>query len=200
VDRYNIMDFVKLGSVRELSGLKPVLKDAEATGPDPVYWVFSEVTDSKWANITIIAPGDFNKECPKTFGHYHGTDVNETYHLVEGQGVLVMQKKHFDNGNWVEDMVDEVVLVKANPGDEILITPEWGHSWHNTGESPLISFDDWRTGHDPADYAAIERLRGMAYYLVKEDGKINAIPNQNYKNLPEPSWLSATEFRQKYQE
>lgn len=190
---------MKLGSVRELAGNKPVLKDPMSSGPDPVYWVFSELTQTeRWANLTIIAPGLYNGEYPKTFGHYHGTDVPETYHLIEGEGILMMQKKHLDeNGNHVPEMVDEVVLIKAKAGDEILITPEWGHSWSNIGKYPLLSFDDWRSGHDPSDYETIKNLQGLAYYLVEEEGKVTPVPNSNYKNLPEPQWMTAQQFAQK---
>ncbi|MBI4099399.1 hypothetical protein HY440_00155 [Candidatus Microgenomates bacterium] len=92
-------------------------------------------------------------------------------------------------------MVDEVYLIKAKPGDEILITPEWGHSWSNVGNGPLISFDDWRAGHTPADYAPIEHLQGLAYYLVVEGTGPKPAANPNYKNLPEPKWVSAEEFK-----
>lgn len=190
---------MKLASTRELSGLKPVLKDPNATGPDPVYWVFSEATDGKWANVTIIAPGSFNGEYPKTFGHYHGVDVPEIYHLIEGEGVLIMQKKHMDGDKWVPEQVDEVLLIQAKPGDEILITPEWGHSWSNVGKGPLISFDDWRSGHSPDDYAKIEQLQGLAYYLTSENGQVKPVANSYYKNLPEPKFITAAEFKATYQ-
>ncbi len=187
---------MKLGSIRELLGMKPVLKDPDATGQDPVYWVFSECSQEGWANVTVIAPGNYGGEYPKTFGHYHGSEIDETYHLVEGEGVLVMQKKHFDeSGKWIPEVVDEVVLIKAKPGDEILITPEWGHSWSNVGSAPLISFDDWRAGHSPTDYSEIEKLQGLAYYLIDKDGEVTPVANSKYQNLPDPVWMSAEEFR-----
>lgn len=189
---------MKLGSVRDLAGLKPVLKDNEATGPDPVYWVFSEVSDERWANVTVIAPGNFNSEYPKTFGHYHGTDIDETYYLIEGEGILLLQKKHFEGDKWIPEKVDEVILIKAKPGDQILITPEWGHSWSNVGSGPLISFDDWRAGHSPSDYEDIRSLKGLAYYLVEEEGEVKAVPNPKYRDLPEPKWMTAEEFKNQY--
>lgn len=195
---------MKLGSTRDLSGLKPVLKDPNSFGPDPVYWVFSEVTEGRpeqsegsksWANVTVIAPGKIGEEYPKTFGHYHGTDVDEVYHLIEGEGVLLLQKKFIDeNGNWIKEKVEEVVLIKAKPGDEVVITPEWGHSWSNIGKGPLLSFDNWRAGHSPTDYSDIEALQGLAYYLVEEAGKVTAVANPNYIDLPGPKWMSAEEF------
>lgn len=187
---------MKLGSIRDLAGNKPVLKDPEANGPDPVYWVFAEIGDERWANVTVIAPGSYNGEYPKTFGHYHGTDNNEIYHLIEGDGVLQLQSKHIGHkGEWVKDMVDEVYLIRVKPGEEVLITPEWGHSWSNVGELPLLSFDDWRSGHKPTDYEDIKNLQGLAYYLIEENGQPKAVANPHYKNLPEPKWITADEFK-----
>lgn len=187
--------FVKIGSSRELASLKSVLKDPSSSGPDPVYWVFNDVGNEKWANLTIITPGSFNGEYPKTFGHYHPTGVpDETYHLIGGEGILVMQKKHFENGSWIPEMVDEVYLIKTKPGEEIVITPEFGHSWSNTGVEPLISYDNWRSGHQPSDYEPIEKLQGMAYYLVEKNGEVEAVPNPNYRDLPKPKWVTAKEL------
>lgn len=186
---------MKLGSTRELSGLKPVLKDPEAIGPDPVYWVFNDVMNREWANITITVPGNFNGEYPKTFGHYHGVDTPETYHVIEGEGVMLLQRKHLEDGSWDMKAVDKVYLVRAKAGDEITILPEYGHSWSNVGNVPLITYDNWTAGHSPSDYEPIEKLKGMAYYLVEENGKVKAIPNPSYTNIPEPVWTNAQEFK-----
>lgn len=176
---------MKLSSTRQLFDLKSVLKDPNSSGPDPAYWVFSEIAPSeKWANITIIAPGNYNGEYPKTFGHYHGVEVNEIYHVIEGEGVLQFQKRD----------LSKVYLIKAKAGDEIIITPEYGHSWSNIGKLPLILFDNWTSGHKPSDYEPIERLQGLSFYLIEKEGHPKAVPNPKYQNLPEPVWLTAEEF------
>lgn len=187
---------MKVTSVRDLNSLKEVLEDPDSEGPKEVYWVFSDIKKDNWYNLTVIIPGDFGGEFPKTYGHYHPVDApNETYHLVEGEGVLLMQRKKVEGGSWIEDEVGEVYLIKMNPGDEVVITPEWGHSWSNTGDGPILSYDDWRVGHTPKDYEVIERLEGMAYYLRKDGNEISLDKNPNYKDLPEPKWVSASEFR-----
>lgn len=195
---------MKLGSIRSLEELKPVLKDPKSLGPDPIYWVFSEITDPElvegWANVTVIAPGGLGQEYSKTFGHYHPGDApDEIYHLIEGDGVLILQKKYIDGaGQWQQDRVAEVVLIKARAGDEIVIKKEYGHSWSNIGSGPLISYDNWRSGHTPSDYEYIEKLHGMAYYLIEDPKssrlKIKAVSNPNYKDLPDPKWVTAQEF------
>jgi oxalate decarboxylase/phosphoglucose isomerase-like protein (cupin superfamily) len=195
----NIRINMKLASIRELAGLKPVLKDPEAQGPDPVYWVFGEATSDRWANLTITTPGTYNGEFPKTFGHYHPAEAPiEVYHVIEGDGIFQLQKKHLDaQGNIVVDQVEEVVLIQAKPGDEIAITPEWGHSWSNVGGSPLLTFDNWRSGHSRSDYEPMEKQQGMAYYLLSDEGgEVKLEKNPKYQNLPEPRWMSADEFKE----
>ena len=95
------------------------------------------------------------------------------------------------------NQVDEVFLVKVAQDDEVKITPEYGHSWTNTGKMPLILFDDWKAGHHGSDYDMIKKLKGLAYYLIEENGQPKAIANPNYQNLPDPVWLTAQEFSQR---
>lgn len=175
--------------------MAPVLKNPESGGLDPVYWVFNGVSDKTWANMTVWNYGEYGQEYPKTFGHYHPDDApDETYLVVEGEGILLLQKKYQENGIWFTGRVEEVLFIKAKMGDKIVINKDYGHSWSNIGGGPLITFDDWRIPHTPSDYREIEKHQGMAYYLIKENGQPKAIPNPKYSNLPEPKWVSAEEF------
>ncbi len=200
---------MKIGSTRTLEENREVLKDPDSVGPDPVYWVFSGIETVPWDNMTVFAPGRYTStslstngggEYPKTFGHYHPEDSkDEVYTVIHGDGIFVMQKKFFDeNGQWVENKVSEVVLIFAKHGDEVVIKPEWGHSWSNVGDDPLITSDNWIWGHTPADYEVIGKMHGMAYYLIEEAGAPKAVPNPNYADLPEPQWLNVEQFSQKY--
>ncbi|MBU1133148.1 hypothetical protein KKG08_02660 [Patescibacteria group bacterium] len=186
---------MKIKSAQPLSELKSVLMDANSSGPDPAYWVFENITKDKWHNMTVTAPGDYNGEFPKTFGHYHGSDSNETYKLISGQGVLLIQKRKFADDDYVDDLIEKVYFVEFLPGDELIITPEWGHSFINIGNEPLITFDDWNEPHSPSDYEGIKNLRGMSYYLIKKDGKAEFVKNENYKEVPTPQWVSVNDLK-----
>lgn len=186
---------MKLSSTRDLAGLRVVLKDPQSLGPNPAYFVFDEVSREKWFNNTILAAGRFGDEFNKTLGHYHPENAAlETYKLIFGQGVFIMQKKHSQNGILAPGVVDSVYIVEMEVGDEVIIKPEWGHALINLGDLPLITFDDWKLGHTPQDYEPIEKAHGMAYYLITEAGKVKAVPNPNYRNLPEAKWISAQRF------
>lgn len=187
---------MKTLSTRSFQELKSVLQNPDSIGgPDPVYQVFGIEDDPEWANQTVLASGRLGAEYPKTFGHYHGSPIEETYHVVKGMGVFLLQSKKIIDGQWIQSQVDQVFLIKASPGDEITITPEWGHSWSNIGEQNLVTTDNWRAGHTPSDYQVIEELHGMAYYLIDQDGVPTPVANPNYQNPPDPIWITAEEFK-----
>ncbi|RJR27025.1 hypothetical protein C4561_04590 [candidate division WWE3 bacterium] len=184
---------MQIKSTRTKGELAEVLMNSKSNGPDVAYWVFSEISQGKWENMTVTTNGFYDSEFPKTYGHYHGTNVIETYMLVSGKGILQLQKKLI---NGPVEKVERVFMIQfEKSGEQIQIPFEWGHSWSNVGNEPLITFDDWRSGHTDSDYEIIKRLKGMSYYLVKDaDTGIRAVPNENYKDLPEPEWITPEQF------
>ena len=186
-----------LKSTRTLKEMVPVLSNPslgeQVNFDTSVYWVFSNISKF-WENMTLIAPGEFNGEFPKTFGHYHSSNTTEKYKLLSGKGILLMQKRKFVDDDWVSDELEKIYFVEFLPGDELDITKEWGHSWSNIGNEPLVTLDNWKDGHTPGDYQPIEKLGGMGYFLVKNNEGANFIPNPKYKDLPKPEWISAKEF------
>ncbi len=186
---------MKLKSIRTKEELDPVLMSPEEEGPDVAYWVFSEINGGgQWENMTVLSHGKYGNEFVKTFGHYHNDPHTETYRVVSGRGLLILQKKHFGDGSMVPNKIDKFVIVNLTPGDEVVITQEWGHSLINVGNEPLITMDNWTHGHTPADYDQIEQLHGMAYYMIQKNGNADIEPNPNYYDLPNPEFMSPAEF------
>lgn len=194
---------MKVKFERKLNELAEVLLNTKIKGDATSYWVFTDVTlpnptsTKKWINMTIIAPERIDIEFNKTYGHYHPVKVVETYKVLSGKGVLYLQKKHIDKGKHIEDMVDEVLCIRVQPGEEIQIPFEWGHSWINIGEEPLVSVDDWNEPHTHSDYEPIKKTQGMAYYITSGgDGIINEIPNPRYKNHPPVKWVDVKQAKE----
>lgn len=186
-------------SARNISELKEVLENPNSQGPETAYWVFGGISEDKWENMTITPPGKYGREFPKTYGHYHtASDETEIYKLISGKGVFLLQKKHTnEEGEIIPNKVEEVFLIKAEtPGEEIIVPKEYGHSWSNIGMEPLITFDNWRWNHQPTDYEPIRELKGMVYYVIENEEKIELIPNPNYIDHPEPKWTTPKEFGQ----
>jgi oxalate decarboxylase/phosphoglucose isomerase-like protein (cupin superfamily) len=193
---------MRLEWLRSKTEIKDVLFEPKANGPEIAYWIFSHLSEQtekkKWENMTVIAPGTYGKEFTKTYGHYHTHHILETYRLAHGEGIFILQKKFIEKGEWHQEKVSEVYMVKLKSGEEITIPYEFGHSWSNVGNTPLITFDDWDAGHVPSDYEAIKRLKGMCFYIVDDNGGFKFIPNPRYKNHPEPKIVTAKEFQKLY--
>lgn len=171
---------MKLLTYRTLDNLKPILRNPSISGSNNiVYEVHTNLGDAQWVNQTTIQSGHLGQEYTKTFGHYHTTNHEpELYRVKSGEGILVLQKKR------------EVLLVHAKTGDQILINPEYGHSWSNIGSEPLVLLDNWSFGHSDEDYAFIAKHHGMAYYIVEENGQPKAVANTNYLESPKPIWTT----------
>ncbi|MDP2671700.1 MAG: glucose-6-phosphate isomerase family protein [bacterium] len=165
--------------------IKEVLLNPDSDGPEAAYYILRGRP-----NITIWEAGKYGEEYVKTYGHYHLHNEKENYTFLFGEGVGVLQ--HRDQSG----EVGEVRLVKVKSGNKVEIPAGWGHAFVNTGKTYLISSDDAPedASHSQNDYRPIQEKRGMAYYIIEKDGKLEAVPNPNYKNLPEPEWVEAEKF------
>jgi len=193
---------MNIKSTRSIQSLSEVLMTPDATGPETAYWVFENISKGKWNNITILVSGRYEREYPKTYGHYHiSSQEIECSKIISGSGIFMLQKKFYDSeGNWVPNKIESVYFVKsvAPPAEIVMIPKEYAHSWINIGDMPLVIYDDWRepkNGDESHTYNEIENLRGMAYYIVEgSDGTLEVIPNPLYNDIPEPLWVTSEEF------
>lgn len=133
-------------------------------------------------DITVIFPGILGKEPTKTLGHYHSRaefspyTYPEIYEVLAGEAVFLLQKR---NGATISD----VVVVKALPGDKLLVPPDYGHVTINSGNTILVTSNLMATSatSDHRDY--IEK-RGAVYHLIKGEEELVFQPNFRYGVLP----------------
>jgi len=93
--------------------MKEVLMDPNGIGPAIHYYMIRGGVDQK--NITVWEPGTIGGEYIKTYGHYHVGKLDETYWILYGQGVALLQKL----GN-SDDIVEEFKAIPVKPGDSVL--------------------------------------------------------------------------------
>jgi glucose-6-phosphate isomerase len=173
------IDLTKLTpKIRKLSDMKSVIYDQKwlETTPDAeLYYMYGNLIedgDLKYS-ITVVPPNNLGKEFVKTMGHVHIGDYKETYTVLDGNAVYLMQKT---NGETVED----VYAVMAKKGESIIIPSGYGHVTINASNETLKT-GDWRNSGCKQDYSLFEKMRGACYYYTK-DGWVK---NENYKNIPE---------------
>lgn len=188
--------------------MKEVLMHPEAEGPQVHYYMIRG--GSGKTNITVWETGTVGGEYIKTYGHYHVGHLDETYHVLAGEGVILLQSRRKNqSGNPIDDEIEAFYAIKVKTGDRVFIPSGIGHLAVNVGKVWLVTSDDSPVNFaeaDPvslpghADYTPIKKLRGFAYYLVEENGKPALIKNHNYKYTAEPEWFTPKEYAKKLAE
>lgn len=188
------IDFKNVGkhyAARTNDKMKEVLMNSEASAPDIHYYMIRGGRKQK--NITIWEPGTVDGEYIKTYGHYHIGELDETYFILFGEGIALLQKLAVDeNGEPIADSVEEFRAIKVKAGDSVFMPAHWGHLLVNIGETYFVTADDSPVNfeeHDAAslpghaDYELVKKMRGFAYYVVEIDGKPTLKKNPLYREI-----------------
>lgn len=178
-------------AARPQEKMKEVLLDPEAEGPSIHYYMVRGGKDQR--NITVWEPGTVGGEYIKTYGHYHVGDLDETYWIIFGQGIALLQKLATDsNGQPIKDSVEEFKAISVKQGDSIYMPSGYGHLVVNTGTTYLVTADDSPVNFDEenpvsmpghADYELVKQMRGFAYYVIEHEGKPALVKNALYKEI-----------------
>lgn len=188
------MDFTyvpKHYAARTHEKMREVLLDPQGQGPAVHYYMIRGGTDQR--NVTIWEPGTVAGEYIKTYGHYHVGDLDETYWILLGQGIAILQKLAVDNsGNMIPDVVEDLKIIPVTAGDSVYMPAGYGHLVVNTGTTYLVTADDSPVDFedkDPvslpghADYDLVKTMRGFAYYIVNHHGHPALVKNPRYKQI-----------------
>lgn len=164
---------------RKLEELKEVVSDPKAQGPEVVYQVYRGIgaKDDEMISITVMPPGKIGREYVKTHGHYHQGKGEETYLVLSGKAIFLLQKQS------VGGKIDEARLVERRSGEEYVIPEGFGHCLINiSGETIVVA--DWEASQTGHVYDEIRKKKGMAYFLLEGEGGVEAVANPNYGVLP----------------
>lgn len=172
---------------RSQKEMKDVVMNPEAIGPENHYYMIRGGSDK--GNITVWESGTIGGEYIKTYGHYHVGKLDETYTILSGEGIIILQER--DDS---DDVLKSFKAIKVKSGDSVFIPSGMGHLGINIGKTWLVTRDDSPVNLDEnnavsfpghADYEPFKKLHGAGYYVVEKNGKIEFIKNPNYKKLPE---------------
>lgn len=171
--------------------MKEVLMDPQGVGPEFHYYMIRGGIDQK--NVTIWEPGTISGEYIKTYGHYHVGQLEETYWIIYGEGIVILQKLATnDKDEMIADVVEEFKAIPVKAGGHVFIPTQWGHLAVNIGTTYFVTIDDTSVDFeekDPvslpghADYKPVQKMRGFAYYVVERNGKPALKKNPLYKEV-----------------
>jgi len=169
--------------------MKDVLMDPNAPTLNEHYYMIRG--DNEDRNITVWESGTVGDEYVKTYGHYHRGDGDETYWILFGRGIALLQKRAVEGETPLSDSIEEFTVTHINQGDMLFVPPRFGHCLVNTGPSFLVTADN-NVAHaqeGPAsapvenDYEPIKEMRGFAYYVIQHNGEPTLVKNSRYKNI-----------------
>lgn len=171
----------------------------ESAGPATHYYMIRGGKEKR--NVTVLESGKVGDEYIKTYGHYHIGNLDETYWISEGEGIVILQKRKLDErGKPIDDEIESFQAIAVKKGDSVFIPSGTGHLLVNTGKSWLVTIDDSPVNFDEADpvslpghadYEPVKKMRGFAYYVVEENGKPKLVKNPNYAYVPDSKIISS---------
>ncbi|MDD3420955.1 MAG: glucose-6-phosphate isomerase family protein [Methanocellales archaeon] len=189
-------------SVRRIDDMKEVIYDKKwlkSAGNLDLYSMYRDLSLSRRDeeiikknglryDITIIPPLVLGVEYVKTIGHYHPQvpeaklSYVEVYEVLNGEAHYLLQKCQ-------NDYVRDVVLIKAERGDKVIIPPDYGHVTINPSNKEL-RMCNWIARNFSSIYEPIKEKGGAAYFELVT----GFVKNENYGNVPELRFLGPTNF------
>lgn len=187
----NFKNVGKHYAARTHEKMQEVLMDPNGVGPTLHYYMIRGGKEQK--NITVWEPGTVSGEYIKTYGHYHVGKLDETYWIIFGTGIALLQKLAIDEkGKMIANVVEEFKAISVKQGDEVYMPTGYGHLVVNTGTTYFVTADDSPVDfeeRDPvslpghADYQLVKQMKGFAYYVVEHQGKPTLVKNELYKKI-----------------
>ncbi len=154
--------------IRHLSDMRDLYIDQEAMEcilavGDPIIYEFWEVeyegSDGGLCfGITRIHPGKVGREYHMTKGHFHTTQGDEVYVVMEGQGLLLLQTRE-----------GKAATIEMTPGHMCYVPAKWAHRTVNTGDHDLIFLSIWPP-HIEHDYQTVAQSGFPQFVVEGTDG------------------------------
>jgi len=188
-----------LYGVRTDEQIRAVLLDEHVPLPKIVYWMmrdtgFKEAPYRKQTHhlrydISLFIAAMFGREHLKTSGHYHpalpdgGPAYPEVYGVLSGKAIYVLQKVNDIEAGIEDVVVEDCLIVEGNPGDKVVMPPDYGHVTINPLPEPLV-MANWVSDRFRSQYGAVEQNRGFAYYRIEGEGGPVWVKNPRYRDVP----------------
>jgi len=164
--------------IRRLKDMGTVLYDKEwQKTADPemeLYYMYRGLKEKNnfRYDITVLFPKMLGTEFNKTKGHSHNKDYGETYIVLEGEAIYLMQKEK--DGN-----IEDVYAVQAKSNDVCIIPPHYAHFTINPTQTKL-KMANWLNKNCESEYQDIQENQGACYFYTSHGW----LKNKNYKNTP----------------
>lgn len=190
-------------AIRNISEMQEVLMDHSIKEPYDLYYMYRDVhrlKDSELLNkykllydVTVIKPDRLGKELMKTAGHYHPGSFGELYEVVWGECFCMLQRPKVGD----HKIIEEVIVVRAEAGEKIVIPPQFGHILINPGPEYLVT-SNWVSSEFSSEYDLYKKAQGAAYFVTLNKAKVDFIANAYFTHLPEIKFVTVVKCIDKF--
>lgn len=145
-------------------------------------------------DITVLTPGKIDFEYVKTVGHAHPVAPGgmwtypEVYQVLYGRAHFLLQR-----GEDLSGEVEDFAVADFEPGDILVVWPNYAHVTVNPGDSYLV-MANFVARNFRSVYETVRKRRGLAYYNVEYKGQSIFVPNENYSRHPRPRLIKPRDW------
>lgn len=183
-----------------LSEMIPILLNKFLKYPEMVYSHHRNITNGEGPldkityDLITIPYGLLGIEYIRT--HVYKSDFQKdkfdcVVEVLTGKLTVVLQKNQQSEDPYqFETIVEEMQLVEITQGQKFAIPTGYLYTFINTETFPVVFSRVSGKNHKEIDYNMLKKEKGLAYYIISKNARIEIVPNPKYKNLNSPRVLT----------
>jgi oxalate decarboxylase/phosphoglucose isomerase-like protein (cupin superfamily) len=178
-----------------ITDIMPILLNKNLRYPEKVYKHFCNVNLQKQGegigsldyryDIFVVPYGLLGVEYIKTHIFYNDPVEGKYDCVIEvlSGELTVLLQRNTDRGNVLsfDTFVENVYIVKLKKGEQLVIPTGYFYTFINTSSAPVVFSKITHKNKSVLDYSKIKRERGLAFYLISKNARIEIVPNPKYK-------------------
>lgn len=185
-----------IDEVVSLQSLYPILLNRFLKYPEVVYFHHKNISqrgitrnDKVRYDLILVPGGVLGIECNKThiFGNDEDTQkLDSVIEVILGEIVVNIQfTPKCDRSSWeynsLPTRVQELYLVKLKRGNKLGIPNGFTYTFINTTSESAIVSKVTTIDRTEIDYNLVRKEKGLAYYLISKNSKVEVVANPKYR-------------------
>ena len=204
---YDVENMV-CGSTKHISlrDISPALLNKALRYPESVYahhcnMVMKQDAD-KWPEkfnyeIIYLPAGLLGIEYIKTHIFYTAWQPAKAAAVIQvilGVLTVILQKNKSNLDPYdIELSVEDACIMEIAQGEKVTIPSGYYYTFVNTHEAPVV-FARLVASEQALDYQTLQRVNGLAYYLIAKNARQELVTNPRYRSLVEVKQISVDEL------
>lgn len=175
-----------------LQDISPILLNKYLRYPERVYKHYRNVRAAKDEfrngssyDVVYLPFGLLGIEFIKThvfYSQYCEGKCGAIIEVLYGNLTVIIQKNREKEDPYeFETYVDDINIITLKRGEKLVIPSGYYYTFVNTGIVPVIFSKLVSKGSVQIDYNTLRRERGLAYFLISKNAKIEIVANPKYK-------------------